>query len=363
MAYRPADPEDQPQVDAIRPGFVLEQERKAEEERDEAAYGEHPVRRRVQVDDQQDDAEQHEREPSPARSEHREAVQGQHEAHGAERAGQHDAGMEHLEDEPDDPEQEEQADQVRVDDRVEEAREEAGLDRVDLGVRQVQREGPLLVLRVVAVQLLEERGQRRRDRVDHVHLQRLLRSEVRGSAHGLRRPARVAVMNRRERGQRGDRVVDHLAAQVRAEIRAARVDRRRRADVRVRRHGEHVGGLGDPDPGRGGAGAFRRDVDDHRHLRGELGLVDRLHRGREAAGRVEQDHRGVVAVVRRVRELAREVALRDGVDLEVGPEGDRQHARPGARACGTTDEDERGKHDEERSLHDAIRIDRGCPAA
>ena len=49
-----------------------------------------------------------------------------------ERAGQHDAGMEHLEDEADDPEQEEQADQVRVDDRVEEAGEEARLDRVDL---------------------------------------------------------------------------------------------------------------------------------------------------------------------------------------------------------------------------------------
>ena len=88
--------------------------------------------------------------------------------------------MEHLEDEPDDPEQEEEADQVRVDDRVEEAREEAGLDRVDLRVGEVQREGPLRVLRVVAVELLEESGQRRRDRVDHVHLERLLGREVGG---------------------------------------------------------------------------------------------------------------------------------------------------------------------------------------
>jgi hypothetical protein len=96
----------------------------------------------------------------------------------------------------------------------------------------------------------------------------------------------------------------------------------------VGRHGEDVGRLGDPNAGRGGAGAFRRHVHDHRNLRGQLGLVDRLHRGRKPAGRVEEDHGRVVVVVRRVRELARHVVLRDRVDLEVGPEGDREHARP-----------------------------------
>jgi hypothetical protein len=60
---------------------------------------------------------------------------------------------------PDDPEQEQQADQVRVDDRVEEARDEAGLDRVDLGSREMQREGALRVLRLVAVELVEEGGE------------------------------------------------------------------------------------------------------------------------------------------------------------------------------------------------------------
>src|SRR5438552_1617895 len=107
--------------------------------RNMTARREHAVRRGMEVDDQQRDSEQHEREPSPARRQHREPVQGQHETDGAERAGQHDSGVEHLEDEPDYPEQEQQADQVRVDDRVEETREEARLDRVDLRSREMQR--------------------------------------------------------------------------------------------------------------------------------------------------------------------------------------------------------------------------------
>ena len=151
--------------------------------------------------------------------------------------------------------------------------------------------------------------------------------------------------------------MDHLAAQVRAEVPAARVDGRRRADVRGRRHGEDVGRLRDPDPGRGGARALRRHVDDDGQLRIQLGLVDRLHRGREAAGRVEEDHGGVVVVVRRARQLARDVVLRDGVDLEIGPESDREYPRPGGRPRGIAGDDERGKHyqqHQERPLHDAV---------
>jgi hypothetical protein len=59
----------------------------------------------------------------------------------------------------------------------------------------------------------------------------------------------------------------------------------------------------------------------------ELRRVDRLHRGREAAWCVEEDHRGAVAVLRGARDLVRHVVLGDGVDLEVWPEPDREHAR------------------------------------
>src|SRR5262245_32048407 len=70
--YHEADADDQPGVDVIAGRLVLEQEREAEAERDQAAGREHAVRRRVEIDDEQGDAEQQEREPSPARSEHRE---------------------------------------------------------------------------------------------------------------------------------------------------------------------------------------------------------------------------------------------------------------------------------------------------
>ena len=75
----------------------------------------------------------------------------------------------------------------------------------------------------------------------------------------------------------------------------------------------------------------RRDVDDHRHLRGELLLVDRPHRVREAAGRVEQDHDRVVAGARGVVDLALEVVGRRRADVE--RELHREHARavPGSR--------------------------------
>ena len=85
-----------------------------------------------------------------------------------------------------------------------------------------------------------------------------------------------------------------------------RVDRRRGADVRLRRHREHVGRLGDPDAGRRGARAVRRDVDDHRdppRLSCELLLDDLPHRVLEPARRVEHDHGRVVVVLVRPVEL------------------------------------------------------------
>ena len=116
-----------------------------------------------------------------------------------------------------------------------------------------------------------------------------------------------------------------LAPQVAGDVLAADVDRRRRADVRLRRHGEDVRRLADPDAGRGGAGAGRRDVDDHRHFRGELGLDDLLHRGAEPAGRIEQDHDRVVMLAVRAIDLAVDVVLRDRVDVVL--ELDRKDTR------------------------------------
>ena len=70
-------------------------------------------------------------------------------------------------------------------------------------------------------------------------------------------PLHVAAVALRERPQRSGRVVHHLPPQVLLDVLAADADRRRGADVRLRRHREHVGGLADPDTRRGGAGAVR----------------------------------------------------------------------------------------------------------
>src|SRR5436305_1240615 len=82
------------------------------------------------------------------------------------RARQDDTGMQHLEDESDDPREEQDRDEVRVDERVEQPRDEPGLHRVDARAGEMQRVRALRVLRVVAVQPGEQRRQRRCDRVD-----------------------------------------------------------------------------------------------------------------------------------------------------------------------------------------------------
>src|SRR6266545_3638548 len=86
--------------------------------------------------------------------------------------------------------EEEERDDVRIDERVEQAREEAGPDVVDLRAVEVQHVS--LRLRLEAVQLLEKRGQRRRDRVDHVLTQGGRGVDARCLANGARGELRVA---------------------------------------------------------------------------------------------------------------------------------------------------------------------------
>src|SRR5205807_1460868 len=96
---------------------------------------------------------------------------------------------EELESETGEPGEEQQADDVRVDQRREEACEEPGTD-VDDGRAlrmqcEVARNGDTPVDRV------QECGERGSNEVDHVQLERLLRIEVRCLAHGGVGPLRV----------------------------------------------------------------------------------------------------------------------------------------------------------------------------
>ena len=116
-----------------------------------------------------------------------------------------------------------------------------------------------------------------------------------------------------------------------------RVDRRRGADVRLRRHREHVGRLRDPDAGRGGARArpARRRRSPGSSSASSV-WYDLLHRAREAARRVEQDHGRVVAVLRARRSWCVNQSCVTGLIVEVRPEADREHARR-VRARGAGD--------------------------
>ncbi len=160
-------------------------------------------------------------------------------------------------------------------------------------------------------------GEGRGDDVDDVHRERFARAEVRADPDGRVGPLRVAAVLLRECSQLRGCIVDHLAPQVVLDVLPSDRDRRRGAEVRLRRHGEDVGRLADPHAGRSCTRAVRRDVDDDRDARRELLLDDVPHRFREAAGRVQHDDDGVVAVLVSTVDLVLDVLRRNRVDVVV----------------------------------------------
>src|SRR3954469_2569539 len=104
-------------------------------------------------------------------------------------------------------------------------------------------------------------------------------------------------------------MVDQLAAQIGSDVAAARVDRRRGADVRLRSHPEIVGGLGDPDAGGPGERPVRADPYEHRYLRAQFAEDDLVLRLEQATRGVEHDRGGVVTVLGRLLQLMADVVL------------------------------------------------------
>ena len=94
------------------------------------------------------------------------------------------------------------------------------LDALDLGAGGLEHEP--LGDGLPAVDLFEERGERRRDHVDHVPPQRLAGAVVRGVAHHRLGRLGVAPVLAGELGDVRRGVVDHLLAQVLAELLAGR---------------------------------------------------------------------------------------------------------------------------------------------
>src|SRR5215204_5456973 len=126
--------------------------------------------------------------------------------------------MEDLESDPGEPSQEEQGDDVRVDQDVQELREEARVRLHDLRVRGVQRD--VAAVGLEPVDLVQERGKIGYLQVDHVDLERLVDGEVGRLPNRASSPGSVAAIRLRERPQLGGEVVDHLPAQVAGEVAA-----------------------------------------------------------------------------------------------------------------------------------------------
>ena len=161
---RDRDREDERGRRVVRRRRIVEQHQHPDGEADQAGERQRAVRRHVGVDHEQRDAEQDEAEPGPRDREHREAEERGQKRDPTESSGQHDAGMEDLEAEPGDAGEEQEAQEVRVDQRVQEAGQEAGLRVVDVSALEVQRERALRILRAIPVEPGEERRQGRRDR-------------------------------------------------------------------------------------------------------------------------------------------------------------------------------------------------------
>ena len=166
---------------------------------------------------------------------------------------------------------------------------------------------------------------------------RVLRVDVDAVAHGLLGPVGVAPVYGCEVAHARDGVIEDLGPEVTGEIGAGRVDRVRRADVGPRRHGDDVGGLGDEEPGRGGAGAARIDVGDHRDARVEQVGDDLVHGGGDAARRVDHHQESVRVVRLGAIDRGFDVGGHDVVDVPV--EVHLFHVRGG---CGRVGRQEHG---------------------
>ena len=305
---------------------------KPERERDEPATRQRAVRRDVRVDHEQRDAEQDEREPAHESGRTEKPKSAAQEADRAERAGQDDARVEDLEADPGDAGEEEQREEVRVDQRVEEAREEARLRRRRSARPRVCSVKALSASScgrrsVAAAPAATARSRRSRSAAAPRSAVRFDALRTAASAHAALRPcvfasarseAAASFTTLRRRSLPMFEPLELIGVDepmfVPAPSRARRppARSRRRPTRRARRPARR-----------------RRSPASSR----QLGLHDLPHRRREAAGRVEQDHGRVVAVLRGAVELAVSQSCVTGLTSAV--EVDREHARPRRGARGS----------------------------
>ena len=163
--------------DLVRVTGRVEEDQRAEDEHDRSGDRERTVRRHEGLGDEEGRGEEHQQQPRERDREHLEAVEAEDQRDRADGAGEDEAGVPELDDDPDQPDREHQRDEVRVDEEVAGALPEAHLDVLDLRAGGLEDEA--LRHRLHAVDLVEQRGKRRRDHLDEADALRLARAVVR----------------------------------------------------------------------------------------------------------------------------------------------------------------------------------------
>ena len=156
-----------------KPGLRLViQHQRAERHRDHAADGQHAVADDLHLGDEQHDREEDQQHAGKVDRQALEGEERQDQRDAADDAGQDDAGVRQLEDEPERAEHQEHVGDVRIGDDVQEPVAQPDLDGLGHGILRRQRHRSLRRLDRAAVDLGQQIRDRVGDEIDDLELQR-----------------------------------------------------------------------------------------------------------------------------------------------------------------------------------------------
>ncbi len=138
--HRAGDRDRHRQRHLVRIARGVEEQQGAEDERHGSRQRERAVAHHERFRRPEPGSEQHQQHSRPVDGQHLEPVEADDEADAAERRGEDQAGVVELDDDPEHAEREHQGDDVRVDQRVEDALPQAHLDLGHLGAGRVEDE-------------------------------------------------------------------------------------------------------------------------------------------------------------------------------------------------------------------------------
>src|SRR6266849_6105956 len=160
----------------------------AKDHGDDAADGQHPVTRDLDLGDEQGHPEQDEQEPGPVDGQALEGKEGQDQGDASDHAGKHDARVRQLEEDAEHADHHEDIGDIRIRDQSQETVPEPDLD--DFHRRVLRLEGDQSPLRLddAPVDLLEQVRHAVGDQVDDLQLERLALRDGSGRPPGFLHP-------------------------------------------------------------------------------------------------------------------------------------------------------------------------------